>query len=70
MNEERLPHKILVKCPPGSRRKGRALNSWMQELTIGMREKAINSIEGIEREEWRRKIKLKFDSPGEVWHSI
>ena len=31
----------------------------MQEVTSGMREKGINNMEGIEREEWRIKIKLK-----------
>ena len=32
----------------------------MQEVTIGIREKEINSIESIDGEEWRRKIKLKL----------
>ena len=26
-------------CPPGRRRKGRPGNSWMQEVTTGMRER-------------------------------
>ena len=33
-------------------------NSWIQEVTTGMREKGINNMEWIGREEWRRKIKL------------
>ena len=39
--------KILEWCPPGRRRriKGRPRNSWMQEGTIGMREKGINKHE-------------------------
>ena len=35
-------------------------NSWMQEVTIGIREKGINYLECIDREEWRRKITLKL----------
>ena len=31
----------------------------MEEVTTGMREKGINNMEWIDREEWRRKIKLK-----------
>jgi hypothetical protein len=30
----------------------------MQELTTGMREKGINNIECVDREKWRREIKL------------
>jgi hypothetical protein len=30
----------------------------MQEVTTGMREEGINNMEWIDREEWRRKIKL------------
>ena len=46
-------------CPSGRRRrKGRPRNSWMQEITTGMREKGINNIKGIDREEWERKLKL------------
>jgi hypothetical protein len=30
----------------------------MQEVTTGMREKGINSMEWICREEWRRKINV------------
>ena len=29
---------------------------WIQEVTTGMREKGIDSIEWIDKEEWRRKI--------------
>ena len=32
----------------------------MQEGTTGMREKGINNMKWVDREEWRRKIKLKF----------
>ena len=38
MNEERLPREMLECCPPGRRRIGRPLNSWMQEVTTRMRE--------------------------------
>ena len=53
MDEERLPRKILEWCPPGRRRrrKGRPQNSWMQEVTTGMREKGINNMEWVDREE-------------------
>jgi hypothetical protein len=40
------------------RRKGKSRNSWIQEVTTGMREKGINNMEWIDREDWRRKIKL------------
>ena len=49
MNEERLTRQILEWCPPGRRRKGRP-NSWIQEVTIGMREKGINRMGWIDRE--------------------
>ena len=39
MDQERLPRRILEWCPPGKRRKGRSRNSWMQEVTTGMRER-------------------------------
>ena len=51
INEERLPRKILEWCPLGERRrrrirrKGRSRNSWVQEVTTGMREKGINNLE-------------------------
>jgi hypothetical protein len=32
----------------------------MQEVTTGMREKEINNMKWVGREEWRGKIKLKF----------
>ena len=35
----------------GIRRKGRRRYSWMQEVTTGMREKRINRMEWIDREE-------------------
>ena len=45
-------------CPPGIRRKGRPRNLWMQDVTTGMRENGYNNVEWVDREEWRRKIKL------------
>ena len=33
-------------------------NSWVREVTTGMREKGINNIELVAREEWRRKVIL------------
>ena len=41
-------------------RKERLQNSWIQEVTSGIREIGIDSMEWIDREEWRRKIKLKL----------
>ena len=58
MDEEWLPRNILEWCPPERRRKGKPHNSWMQEVTTGMREKGINNMEWAGGEEWRRKIKL------------
>ena len=58
MNEEWLSPKILESCPPGRRGKGKPRNSWIQEVTTGMREGGINNMEWVPREEWRRKIKL------------
>ena len=63
--EERLPQSILEFCPTGRsrrrrrRRKGRPRISCMEEVTTGMREKGINIMECIDREESRRKIKLQ-----------
>ena len=42
-------------CPPGRRKKGRPRNSWMQEVTTGMREKGINTMEWIYRAGWKIK---------------
>ena len=42
------------------KKKRKTSNSWKQEITTGMREKGINSMEWIQRDERRRKIKLKF----------
>ena len=44
----------------GRRRKGKSRNSWMQEVTTGMRERGINNLEWVNREGWRRKIKFKI----------
>ena len=49
--------KIVGWCPPG-RRRGRSRNSWMQEVTTIMREKGLNDMELIDRENWGRKIIL------------
>ena len=57
-NEERLPQRFLEYCPPGRRRKGKPRNSRKQEVTTGVREKRIDNMEWVDREEWRRKIKL------------
>ena len=46
MDEERLPRRILKWCPPGRRR-----NSWLLEVTTGMREKGINNMEWVDRED-------------------
>ena len=54
IDEERLPRKILEWCSPG-RRGGSPRNSWMQEVTTGMREKGIN-IEWVDREEIELKL--------------
>ena len=56
MNEERLHRKTLEWCPPGRRIKGRPQNSCMQEVTTGIRNKGIDNMEWIDREEWRRKV--------------
>ena len=50
--------KISENCPAGRRRKGRPRNSWAQEVRTTMGEKGINNMEWIDREDWRRKIKL------------
>ena len=54
MDQERLPRRILELCSPGRRRKGRLRNSWMQEVTTGMRERG--ELEWVDREGWRKKI--------------
>jgi hypothetical protein len=50
--------KILEWCPPG-RRKERPRNLWIKEATTGMREKGINKMGWIYREEWRRKLNFR-----------
>ena len=42
----------------GRRRKGRPENSWIQEVTTGMRGKGIGDLEWVNREGWRKKINL------------
>ena len=58
MDQARLPRRILKWCPPGRRRNGRPRNSWMQEVTTGMRERGIGDFEWVDREGWRKKINL------------
>jgi hypothetical protein len=58
MDQERLPRRVLEWCPPGRRRKGRSRNSWMQEITTGIREREIGDIECVDREGCRKKINL------------
>ena len=57
MDEERSPRKIVDWCPPGRRKKGKPRKSWIQEVTTVMREKGVNNIECIDREECTRRIK-------------
>ena len=56
INEERLSQKILERVHL-EEEKGIPRNSWMQEVTR-MRERVINNMQWIDREEWRRKIKF------------
>ena len=58
LDQERLPRSILERCPPKKRRKGRPRNSWMQEVTTGMKERGIGDLEWVDREGWRKKINL------------
>ena len=53
MGQERLPRRILERCPPERLRKGRPRNSWMLEVTTGMRERGIGDLEW-----WRKEIDL------------
>ena len=48
MDQKRLPRRILEWCPSGRRRKGR--NSWMQEVTGGMRERGFGDLKWFERD--------------------
>ena len=58
MDQERLSRIILEWCPPGRRRKVWPRNSWMQEVTTGVRQRGIGDLEWIDREGWRKKINL------------
>ena len=58
MDQERLPRRILEWYPTGRRRKGRPRNSWMPEVTTGMRERGIGELERVDREGWRKNINL------------
>ena len=51
-----LPRRILEWCPPGRRRKGILRNSWMLEVSTGMRERGIGDLVWADREGWRSKI--------------
>ena len=51
MEEERLPREILKWCPPGRRMEGTLRNSWMQEVTTGMRERGIDDLEWVDKEQ-------------------
>ena len=44
--------------PPGRRRKRRPRNSWILEVTIGMRDKRIYKNKWIDMEVWKRKVKF------------
>jgi hypothetical protein len=50
--------KHLEWCSPGRRRKGRPRILCELEVTTRNREKGIRNIKWIDREEWRRKIKI------------
>ena len=58
--KEGFLEKNLKWCPTGRRRWGWSRYSWMQEVTYEMRKKGTDSVESVEREEWRRKIQLKL----------
>ena len=45
MDQERLPKRNLEWYPPGRRTKGRLRNTWMREVTTGMRERGICDLE-------------------------
>ena len=59
IHEESRPRKILEWGTPGRRGKGRPRNSWIQEVTTTIREKCINNMEWIDKEEYRTKIKFQ-----------
>ena len=43
------------------KKKGRPRNFWMQEVTSGMREKRINNMKWIDKEEWlKNKIEIEL----------
>ena len=64
MEEERLPRKILEWCPLGRGTKGRPRNSWMLKVTTEMREREIGDLEWVDRDGWKKKIKIKKYSLG------
>ena len=60
LDQEWLPRRILQWCPPGRRGKGRPRNSWMQEVTTGMRKREIGDLEWVTREGWRKRINVLY----------
>ena len=51
IDKQRILRNILKWCPPGRRRRGRPRNSWMQEVTTGMRETGeFATWKGVEKE--------------------
>ena len=57
IKEEKLSQKIL-NCVHLEKKGGRPRISWMMKVTTVMWEKRISNMEWIDREEWRRKLKL------------
>ena len=53
----------------GRRRNERLRNSWIQDVITGMREKVINSMEWIGREEFERENELKLKQIKSVAYS-
>ena len=58
MDQEKLRRRTLEWCPPGRRRKGKPRDSWMQELTTGIRERGVGDLEWVDREGWKKKLNL------------
>ena len=54
----------------GGRKKRKPRNSWMYEVTNRMREKEINNIKWMNKEEWRRKIKLRHRKMWKHWYFV
>ena len=58
MEQEMFPRRILEWCPAERRRNGKPRNSWIQEVTEGMRVRGIGGLEWVDREGWKKKIHL------------